>query len=73
VSRPAFQPVGTGPWRGVLFFMDGIGIRPALFEMGEKLASAGYYVLLPELFYRGGPYEPMDANKVFQRSSYIAW
>jgi carboxymethylenebutenolidase len=45
--------------------MDGIGIRPALFEMGEKLASAGYYVLLPDLFYRGGPYEPIDAKKVF--------
>jgi len=60
-----FQPVGTGPWPGVLFYMDGIGIRPALFEMGEKLASAGYYVLLPDLFYRGGPYEPVDAKKVF--------
>src|SRR5262249_2924203 len=23
------------------------------------------YVLLPDLFYRGGPYEPMDAKKVF--------
>jgi carboxymethylenebutenolidase len=37
--------------------MDGRGIRPALFEMGERLASAGYYVLLPDLFYRAGPYE----------------
>lgn len=60
-----FQPETQGPWPGVLFFMDGIGIRPALFEMAEKLASAGYYVLLPDLFYRGGPYEPMDAKQVF--------
>lgn len=60
-----FQPEGKGPWSAVLFFMDGIGIRPALFEMGEKMASAGYYTLLPDLFYRGGPYEPMDAKKVF--------
>jgi carboxymethylenebutenolidase len=37
--------------------MDGIGIRPALFEMGERLASHGYVVLLPDLFYRAGPYE----------------
>ncbi|MDB4990587.1 MAG: Dienelactone hydrolase family, partial [Myxococcaceae bacterium] len=37
--------------------MDGRGIRPALFEMGERLASAGYYVLLPDLFYRAGAYE----------------
>jgi carboxymethylenebutenolidase len=60
-----FQPEGNGPWPGVLFFMDGIGIRPALFEMGDKMASAGYHVLLPDLFYRGGPYEPVDAKKVF--------
>ena len=60
-----FQPDGAGPWPGVLFFMDGIGIRPALFDMGERMARAGYYVLLPDLFYRGGPYEPMDAKKVF--------
>lgn len=60
-----FQPEGKGPWPAVLFFMDGIGIRPALFEMGERMASAGYYTLLPDLFYRGGPYEPMDAKKVF--------
>ena len=60
-----FQPEGKGPWPGVLFFMDGIAIRPALFEMGDKMASAGYYTLLPDLFYRGGPYEPIDAKKVF--------
>jgi carboxymethylenebutenolidase len=49
----------------VLFFMDGIGIRPALFEMGERMARAGYFVLLPDLYYRSGPYEPMDAKTVF--------
>lgn len=48
---------GKGPWPAVLVFMDGRGIRPALFELGERLASAGYYVLLPDLFYRAGPYE----------------
>jgi len=36
-----FQPDGDGPWPGVLFYMDGIGIRPALFDMGERMASAG--------------------------------
>jgi carboxymethylenebutenolidase len=60
-----FQPDGNGPWPGVLFYMDGIGIRPAMFQMGERLAKAGYFVLMPDLFYRVGPYEPMDAKKVF--------
>jgi len=53
-----FTPApGAGPWPAVLFFMDGRGLRPALFDMGERLSAAGYYVLLPDLFYRGGPYE----------------
>jgi carboxymethylenebutenolidase len=60
-----FHPAGAGPWPAVLFFMDGIGIRPALFEIGERLAAHGYYVLLPDLYYRVGPYEPMDAKRVF--------
>jgi carboxymethylenebutenolidase len=58
-----FKPsTGDGPWPAVLLFMDGRGIRPALFEMGERLAGAGYYVLLPDLFYRAGPYEAPAAN-----------
>jgi carboxymethylenebutenolidase len=60
-----FRPEGDGPWPAVLFFMDGIGIRPALFEMGERLAKSGYYVLLPDLFYRAGPYTAPDAAKLF--------
>ena len=31
-----FTPAnGTGPWPGVIFFMDGLGIRPVLWEMGH--------------------------------------
>lgn len=51
---------GQGPWPAVILFMDGVGIRPALFEMGERLASNGYYVLLPDMFWRFGPYETID-------------
>jgi carboxymethylenebutenolidase len=60
-----FRPTGTGPWPGVLVFMDGLGIRPAMLEVGERLATHGYFVLLPDLFYRAGPYEPMNARTVF--------
>jgi carboxymethylenebutenolidase len=57
---------GTGaPWPAVLVYMDGIGIRPPMLELGERLASSGYYVLLPDLYYRSGPYAPMDARTVF--------
>ena len=60
-----YRPAGSGPWPAVLAFMDGIGIRPAMLELGERLAGHGYYVLLPDLFYRSGPYEPMNPHTVF--------
>ncbi|MFF2012687.1 dienelactone hydrolase family protein [Streptomyces sp. NPDC058195] len=40
---------------GVLMYMDGFGIRPALREMARELAGHGYYVLVPHVFYRNGP------------------
>jgi carboxymethylenebutenolidase len=60
-----FRPSGTGPWPAVLVYMDGVGIRPAMLELGERLATYGYFVLLPDLFYRGGPYAPMDPHVIF--------
>jgi carboxymethylenebutenolidase len=59
------RPAGSGPWPAALVFMDGLGIRPAMLEIGERLATYGYFVLLPDLFYRSGPYEPMDPYVVF--------
>ncbi|HEX7926191.1 MAG TPA: dienelactone hydrolase family protein [bacterium] len=60
-----FKPAGKGPWPAVLMYLDGPGIRPALWEMGERLAGHGYYVLLPDLFYRGGSYPPNDVRALF--------
>jgi carboxymethylenebutenolidase len=62
-----FKPnEGKGPWPGVIFFMDAPAIRPALFEMCERLASNGYYVLLPDMFWRAGPYEPINLAEAFK-------
>jgi carboxymethylenebutenolidase len=60
-----YRPGGSGPWPAVLVFMDGLAIRPSMLELGERLATHGYLVLLPDLFYRSGPYEPMDPHTVF--------
>ena len=60
-----YRPSGHGPWPAVLVFMDALAIRPAMLEIGERLSASGYFTLLPDLFYRSGPYEPMDPNKVF--------
>jgi carboxymethylenebutenolidase len=61
-----FTPAGSaGPWPGVIFFMDGLGIRPAMWQMGQRLADAGYLVLLPDAYYREGPYAPKNPQDVF--------
>jgi carboxymethylenebutenolidase len=60
-----FTPAGKeGPWPGVIFFMDGLGIRPAMWEMGQRLADGGYFVLLPDLYYRLGTYPPKNPAQV---------
>lgn len=60
-----FKPDGQGPWPAVIFYMDAPAIRPALFEMCERLAGHGYYVLLPDMFWRAGPYVPINLKEVF--------
>lgn len=60
-----YRPDGKGPWPAVLVFMDGLGIRPAMLDIGERLATQGYFTLLPDLYYRSGAYEPMNARTVF--------
>ena len=39
---------------GVLFYIDGIGLRPQIEEMADRIASWGYVVLAPNVFYRKG-------------------
>jgi carboxymethylenebutenolidase len=55
----------TGPWPAVIVYMDAGGIRPANEQMSQRLADAGYLVLLPDLFYRYGSYGPFVPREVF--------
>jgi carboxymethylenebutenolidase len=57
-----YHPTHEGPHPVVLYLMDAPSIRPALREMATRLASAGYYVMLPYLFYRGGPYREFGSS-----------
>jgi carboxymethylenebutenolidase len=47
-------PDAGGPFPAVLFFMDGVGLRPTVKQMADRIAGEGYYVLLPNMFYRRG-------------------
>lgn len=43
---------GNGSFPAVILYPDVSGPRPSIYKMAEKLASHGYYVLLPNIFYR---------------------
>ena len=48
-----FAPT-EGAHSGVLKWTDIMGLRPAFRDMGRRLASQGYAVLVPNPFYRDG-------------------
>ncbi|MGH8154739.1 MAG: dienelactone hydrolase family protein [Rhodanobacteraceae bacterium] len=64
-SAHVFTPDGAGAWPAVIVYMDAFGIRPVLMQLGERLASGGYVVLVPDLFYRYGAYGPLDPKEAF--------
>ena len=62
-------PDGPGPWPGIVMYPDAGGVRPALREMAARLASLGYVVLLPDVYYRHGDWAPFDMTNVFADAS----
>ncbi|MEU6805996.1 dienelactone hydrolase family protein [Streptomyces neyagawaensis] len=48
------RPDDDAPHPAVLFYMDAFGLRPHLRTMADRLAGAGYAVLVPNVFYRSG-------------------
>jgi carboxymethylenebutenolidase len=60
-----FTPEGSGPWPAAIYFVDGLAIRPSVLEAGQRLADGGFVVLVPDSFYRMGPYAPLDPKAVF--------
>jgi len=60
------HPERGGPYPLILFYMDAPGIREELRDMARRIASTGYYVMLPNLYYRSKVMElgplPADPN-----------
>jgi carboxymethylenebutenolidase len=46
------HPEEGGPFPVVLFYMDAPGKREELHDMARRLATVGYFVVLPNLYYR---------------------
>jgi carboxymethylenebutenolidase len=66
-----YRPDGDGPWPAVVVFMDGIGMRPAIMDIAARLASSGYLVALPDLFWRTG-YTGEEGRRLFATPEGIA-
>jgi len=52
VCDAAFFHPPDGSYPGVLIWHDSPGLRPAMRELGRRMAGEGYSVLVPNLFYR---------------------
>jgi len=51
------HPERDGPHPVIIFYMDAPGIREELRDMTRRLATSGYYVMLPNLYYRSNVME----------------
>jgi carboxymethylenebutenolidase len=50
----AHPSTGTGPFPGVILYMDAFGLRSRIQDMAQRVADWGYVVLAPNVFYREG-------------------
>lgn len=58
------HPEEGGPFPAIIMYMDAPGIREELRDMARRIGTAGYYVILPNLYYRWG----REDNYGFDRS-----
>lgn len=55
-SMPTFvtHPAGDGPYPPVVIYMDVWGVREELYDVARRVATVGYYCMVPDLYYRQG-------------------
>jgi carboxymethylenebutenolidase len=58
-------PSGSGPWPAVLMYPDAGSLRDVFRDMGERMAGLGYVTLVPDIYYRSVPYEPLEIASLF--------
>jgi carboxymethylenebutenolidase len=58
-------PEGEGPWPAVIVLPDAGGPRASFYDMGQRVADLGYVALVPQIYYRTGPYEPFKMETAF--------
>jgi carboxymethylenebutenolidase len=61
----AFIHPSTGSHPGVLIWTDAFGLRPAMRDIGKRIAAEGYSVLVPNPFYRVAKAPVFDSASSF--------
>ena len=68
-SEAVFIHPATGSYAGVLVWTDALGLRPAMRDIGKRIAAEGYSVLVPNPFYRTAKAPVFDASFSFQNQA----
>lgn len=70
------RPDGPGPYPVVLFLMDAPGMRQEIRDMASRLATAGYYVMTSQQYYREvrefNVFETGDRDRMFELMSNLS-
>jgi len=48
------HPEQDGPFPPVVFYMDIWGVREELYDLARRVATVGYYCMVPDFYYRQG-------------------
>jgi carboxymethylenebutenolidase len=58
------HPEGSGPFAPIILYMDVWGLREELFDIARRIATTGYYCMVPDFYYRFGRvrHQFRDAN-----------
>jgi carboxymethylenebutenolidase len=68
----AFIHPATGSHPAVLVWPDALGLRPAMRDIGKRIAADGYTVLVPNPFYRSAKAPVFDSSFSFQNQADMA-
>src|SRR5215813_10090000 len=63
------HPEQSGPFPPVVFYMDIWGVREELYDLARRVATVGYYAMVPDIYYRQGKVRSTFINYKGERIS----
>ncbi|MDM0072656.1 dienelactone hydrolase family protein [Variovorax sp. J31P207] len=72
-----YHPDREGPFPVVVMYMDSVGVREELADMCRRIATVGYYVIMPNLYYRTHRSVDIDPTRIldpaYQEKFALLW